>query len=62
MTGQDFAVFAIVGAATLYLVRHLWQMGSSKSGCGGCKACPSSQTQTKEPELVQIDLNNSWKR
>lgn len=61
MTGQDFAVFAIVGAATLYLVRHLWQMGTSKSGCGGCKSCPSSQTE-KEPELVQIDLGASWKR
>ena len=60
---QDLIVFGIVGAAALYLVRHLWQMGQSKSGCGSCKSCPQNQkSATQEVELVQIDLGGSWKR
>ncbi len=58
MTIQDFAVFLIVGAACVYLVRH-WMLTSrgdkSCSGCGGCGSKP------KEEKLVQIDLGGSWK-
>lgn len=52
---QDFAVYLIVGAATLYLVRHWTLTTRGDKSCGGCKEAPKKET------LVQIDLGGSWK-
>ncbi len=58
MTSQDFAVFLIVGAAFVYLVRH-WVLTSR--GEGGCGGCSGGCSKPKEEKLVQIDLGGSWK-
>ncbi len=67
MTGQDFAVFAIVACAAAYLIRH-WMLTAKGEG-GGCGKCSSggncaskAKATLAEPQLVQIDLGGSWKR
>jgi hypothetical protein len=63
---QDFAVFVIVGCAAAYMGRSWWLTAQGKKGCGGCNACPSSAAAKKQapagPQLMQIDLNGSWKK
>jgi hypothetical protein len=57
---QDFAVYLIVGAASVYLVRHWVLTSRGDKSCGGCGGC--SAAKPKEEKLVQIDLGGSWKR
>jgi hypothetical protein len=64
MTGQDFAVFAIVACAAAYLVRQFLMTAKGEGGCGKCSSngnCASKATPA-QPQLVQIDLGGSWKR
>ena len=59
---QDFAVYLIVGAATLYLVRHWILTTRGDKSCGGCGGCDSkSKPKAQAEQLVQIDLGGSWK-
>lgn len=46
---QNFIVFAIVAAATFYLVKMLWDAGAGrKSGCNGCGSnCASHAPKAK---------------
>ena len=65
MTGQDYAVFAIVACAAIYVVRHWILSAKGEAGCGKCSGggCASkTKTAPVQPQLVQIDLNGSWKR
>lgn len=62
MTGQDFIVFALVALAAVYLVRS-WLVSSREGGgCGKCSGGKSCASKTSEPQIVQIDLNGSWKK
>ncbi|BCM93697.1 hypothetical protein IAD21_05588 [Abditibacteriota bacterium] len=66
MTGQDYAVFAIVAGAAIYLVRHWILTAKGEGGCCKCSGGNGCATKAKakpaEPQLVQIDLGGSWKR
>lgn len=67
MTGQDYAVFAIVACAAIYLVRHWTLTAKGEGGCGKCSGngggCASkAKAQPSEPQLLQIDLGGSWNR
>ena len=55
---QEIAVFALGIGAAVYVVRH-WFLSSKSGSCGGCKG--GCQTKKPREELVQIDLNGSWK-
>ncbi len=59
LNGQDFAVFALVGLAAIYLGRS-WFGASKSGGCGKCGSCDAPKN--AEAPLVQIDLGGSWKR
>ena len=64
MTIQDFAVFAIVALAAIYLIRSWFSASKSGGGCGKCSGgtgC-ASKAVPSEPQLVQIDLGGSWKK
>lgn len=60
---QDLIVFLIVGAAFVYLARYFWLSSRGKAGCN----CPNSggacggEVKPKN-DLVQIDLNGSFKK
>lgn len=58
LNGQDFAVFALVGLATLYLWR-VWFGASQENGCGSCGGCESA-SQSDDLQLVQIDVSRKW--
>lgn len=58
---QDFAVYLIVGAATLYLARHWILTTRGDKSCGGCGGC-NSKPEAKAEKLVQIDLGGNWKK
>ena len=58
LTGQDLIAFAIVLAATSYLVRRMWAVVAAKKkpGCSsGCSSCPASANRQPEKQLVSLE-------
>ncbi len=53
--GQTAGVLVIVGAASAYLARVLWQSVARRraAACGGCGSCPAGQT-NGQPQVVEI--------
>ena len=55
---QDFIVYAIVAAATVFLLR-LWLWPAKKGGCAsGCGGCGKDATKSAAPSdgLIQITM------
>jgi membrane-associated phospholipid phosphatase len=59
---QDVIVFLIVCAAGGYLGRHWWQSMKGGKACGGCAGACGKPAAKPQPQLVQIDLNGSFRK